>query len=93
MECVIIFDVIEPLLKDVAAKFNVPSITTNADDVINHPDVNAVWICSPSQFHADQIKVWNPIGIQLEPDWNNSNDGGGNNINNNSNVLTHHFVP
>jgi predicted dehydrogenase len=25
--------------------------------VINHPYVDAVWICSPSQFHADQIKV------------------------------------
>ena len=24
-------------------------------DVINHPDVEAVWICSPSQFHAEQI--------------------------------------
>ncbi len=63
VECIIIFDVIEPLLKDVAAKFNVPSTTTNADDVINHPDVNAVWICSPSQFHADQIKVWKLIQI------------------------------
>ncbi len=63
VECVIIFDVIESLLKDVAAKFNVPKTTTNADDVINHPEVNAVWICSPSQFHADQIKVWKPIRI------------------------------
>jgi len=25
--------------------------------VIQHPDVDAVWICSPSQYHADQIKV------------------------------------
>ena len=25
--------------------------------VINHPDVEAVWICSPSSFHADQIKA------------------------------------
>jgi len=24
-------------------------------DVINHPDVEAVWICSPSQFHSQQI--------------------------------------
>ncbi|MEM9263088.1 MAG: Gfo/Idh/MocA family oxidoreductase, partial [Pseudomonadota bacterium] len=22
----------------------------------NHPDVEAVWICSPSSFHSDQIK-------------------------------------
>ena len=26
-------------------------------EVINDPDVEAVWICSPSQFHADQIKA------------------------------------
>lgn len=28
-----------------------------ANEVINHPDVQAVWVCSPSQFHADQIKT------------------------------------
>lgn len=26
-------------------------------EVINDPNVEAVWICSPSQFHADQIKA------------------------------------
>lgn len=26
-------------------------------EVITDPDVEAVWICSPSQFHADQIKA------------------------------------
>merc|ERR1719199_1775981 len=26
-------------------------------DVINDPDVEAVWICSPSNVHADQIKA------------------------------------
>ena len=26
-------------------------------EVINDPDVQAVWVCSPSQFHADQIKA------------------------------------
>ena len=26
-------------------------------EVITDPDVDAVWICSPSQFHADQIKA------------------------------------
>ena len=25
--------------------------------VINHPAVDAVWICSPSQYHAQQIKA------------------------------------
>lgn len=26
-------------------------------EVIEDPEVDAVWICSPSQFHADQIKA------------------------------------
>mmetsp|Transcript_5937 Transcript_5937/g.8927 ORF Transcript_5937/g.8927 Transcript_5937/m.8927 type:complete len:395 (-) Transcript_5937:91-1275(-) len=53
---IIISDIIESVLKDVTEKYGVPSYSLNADDVINHPEVQAVWICSPSQFHADQIK-------------------------------------
>ena len=34
-----------------------PKFTSDAMDVITDPDVEAVWICSPSQFHADQIKA------------------------------------
>lgn len=26
-------------------------------EVIDDPNVQAVWVCSPSQFHADQIKA------------------------------------
>jgi inositol 2-dehydrogenase len=40
-----------------AAKFKLDAFTGDADEVINNPDVEAVWICSPSQFHADQIKA------------------------------------
>jgi len=38
-----------------AEKYNLPKFTGDAMDVINDPDVEAVWICSPSQFHAEQI--------------------------------------
>lgn len=34
----------------------VPTFRIHCLQVINHPEVQAVWICSPSQFHADQIK-------------------------------------
>lgn len=45
-------------LSDAAAKqYNVPRFTDNAMDVITDPEVDAVWICSPSQFHAEQIKA------------------------------------
>ena len=40
-----------------AEKYKLPSFTADAMDVINNPEVEAVWICSPSQFHADQIKA------------------------------------
>jgi len=40
-----------------AATFGVPKFTADAMEVITDPDVDAVWICSPSQFHADQIKA------------------------------------
>jgi threonine dehydrogenase-like Zn-dependent dehydrogenase len=40
-----------------AEKYKLPKFTSDAMEVINDPDVEAVWICSPSQFHADQIKA------------------------------------
>lgn len=40
-----------------AATYNVPRFTSDAMDVITDPEVDAVWICSPSQYHAEQIKA------------------------------------
>merc|ERR1711865_441108 len=40
-----------------AEQYNIPKFSNDAMDVIMDPDVDAVWICSPSQFHADQIKA------------------------------------
>jgi inositol 2-dehydrogenase len=54
---IIISDVVESVLKDVTSAYGVPNYTLEANEVIMHPDVEAVWICSPSQFHADQIKA------------------------------------
>jgi myo-inositol 2-dehydrogenase/D-chiro-inositol 1-dehydrogenase len=43
---------------EAAAKtYNIPKVTSDPMDVITDPEVDAVWICSPSQFHADQIKA------------------------------------
>jgi myo-inositol 2-dehydrogenase/D-chiro-inositol 1-dehydrogenase len=44
-------------LKSAAKQYNIPRVTADPMDVITDPDVDAVWICSPSQFHADQIKA------------------------------------
>jgi myo-inositol 2-dehydrogenase/D-chiro-inositol 1-dehydrogenase len=57
VKCVIVSDIFEPVLKEVVEKYNVSAFTLEPMEVINHPDVQAVWICSPSQFHADQIKA------------------------------------
>ena len=38
-----------------AKKYHIEHFSDNAAEVIEHPDVEAVWICSPSQFHAEQI--------------------------------------
>ena len=43
--------------EEAAIKYKLDHFTGEANDVINHPDVEAVWICSPSQFHAAQIKA------------------------------------
>ena len=41
--------------KNAADQYPGVQYTDDENQVINHPDVDAVWICSPSQFHADQI--------------------------------------
>lgn len=40
-----------------AQQYNVKKFTSEAMDVIEDPEVDAVWICSPSQYHAEQIKA------------------------------------
>jgi myo-inositol 2-dehydrogenase/D-chiro-inositol 1-dehydrogenase len=40
-----------------AKQYNIPRFTEDAMEVITDPEVDAVWICSPSQFHAEQIKA------------------------------------
>jgi len=40
-----------------AAQYGVPKFTGDAMEVITDPEVDAVWICSPSQYHAEQIKA------------------------------------
>lgn len=40
-----------------AKQYNIPRFTGDAKEVIEDPEVDAVWICSPSQYHAEQIKA------------------------------------
>jgi myo-inositol 2-dehydrogenase/D-chiro-inositol 1-dehydrogenase len=38
-----------------AERFNVPLVTSNADEVINHPDIDAILICTSTNVHADYV--------------------------------------
>lgn len=50
-EVVIASDVFEQT-HEYARQLGVPIVTTDANEVINHPDVEAVVICSPTPFHV-----------------------------------------
>jgi inositol 2-dehydrogenase len=52
-----LFFALRPFVLIAAKQFNVKKFTSEAMDVITDPEVDAVWICSPSQYHADQIKA------------------------------------
>ncbi|ANW96041.1 oxidoreductase [Wenyingzhuangia fucanilytica] len=44
--------------KDYAHRHHIPEWTTNADEIINHPDINAVYIATPPKYHkAYALKV------------------------------------
>ena len=49
---VIIASDLSPESHAFARNLGVPQVTTDAYDVINHPDVEAVVICSPTPFHV-----------------------------------------
>jgi hypothetical protein len=57
VRAVIISNPTESKARAAADKFKLPEATSDAMAVINHPEVEAVWICSPSQYHAEQIKA------------------------------------
>ena len=45
----------EETVSALAEKYGIAHFAKDADEVIRNPDVDAVWICSPSQYHAAQI--------------------------------------
>lgn len=49
--------VINPSQKglDFAQKYTIPLTTTNVDVIFNHPEIDAVVICSPTDTHSDYV--------------------------------------
>ena len=54
-EVVAVADVNLDGAKDVAKGFGITTVFSSYQDVINHPDVEAVVICSPTDTHAQYI--------------------------------------
>ncbi|KAJ8907331.1 hypothetical protein NDN08_007445 [Rhodosorus marinus] len=54
---VMVMDAFESAAKSAVEKYGVEKYTLNDEELISSKDVDAVWICTPSQFHADQIKM------------------------------------
>src|SRR4051794_26076704 len=49
-----VYDAYEPTAREVAARLGVPAAETAAE-LIAAPDVDAIAICTPTGFHADQV--------------------------------------
>lgn len=41
--------------RDFAAGFNLPIVTDNADELIHHPAIDAILVCTPTDLHADYV--------------------------------------
>ena len=49
-----------------AAQFKLPEFSGDAMDVINHPDVEAVWICSPCATRHAPARARSPAAAPTE---------------------------
>jgi len=54
---VMVMDAFESAAKKAVDKYPVKKYTLSDEELITSKDIDAVWICTPSQFHADQIKM------------------------------------
>jgi myo-inositol 2-dehydrogenase/D-chiro-inositol 1-dehydrogenase len=54
-EVIAVADIDIASAKELAAKYNIPFVSDNHTEIINHPDVDAVVICSPTDTHAKYI--------------------------------------
>eukprot|EP00741_Cyanophora_paradoxa_P015632 tig00020903_g15089.t1 len=55
VKTVMVSDIVEAAAKKAAADYNIAKATTNWMDIIKNPEIQAVWICSPSDQHTEQI--------------------------------------
>ena len=55
-------------VKDYAQRHHVPYYFTDVDELINHPEVDAIYIATPPKFHAayaeKAMKVGKPVYVE-----------------------------
>ncbi|MEE4312094.1 MAG: inositol 2-dehydrogenase [candidate division KSB1 bacterium] len=54
-DVVAISDIIEAEVEKLSKQFHIPGIFSNYDDIVSHPDIDAIAICSPTPTHYDII--------------------------------------
>ena len=64
IELVAISD-INPNIKELAEKYSIPNFYNNYQDLVNNKDIDAVVICSPTNFHADHIMMAAKSGKEI----------------------------
>ncbi|KAK4536715.1 hypothetical protein CDCA_CDCA09G2740 [Cyanidium caldarium] len=63
--CVHIADFVESAAKAAATKFNIPRVSTDYRKILEDKEVHAVFICSPSSLHTEQIKAAAAVGKHI----------------------------
>ncbi len=52
-----ISDIDEDLCKRISAENHIPRYSVDYKDIVTDKDIDAVWICSPSKLHYDQVSL------------------------------------
>ena len=60
-----IVDYFPQVAKETAVKYNIPHHGTDYKAIIDNPQIDAVWVCSPSSLHAEQIKAASDAGKHI----------------------------
>ena len=57
VEIVCVSDINETVCKEITKKFNIPRYTLKYEDLVSSSEVQAVWVCSPSNLHYTHVKA------------------------------------
>lgn len=55
VEVVCVSDIDEILCQQTVNKFNIPTYTLTYEELVSDPEVQAVWVCSPSNLHFTHV--------------------------------------